>query len=251
MTWHRSSIVLAAMVVVGLLGFSPAIGQVAEAARVLTCESLFADVSSYHWACAYVETVAAATYNIMPPCSNVYFCPSELVLRDDMALHLERALRGPSYAPPAATGVFNDVPSTYGLAAFIEKLARDKITTGCPGTALYCPAKFVLRSEMAMFIARAQMVELNSLPENPWPPPDDPLYLPTADSGLGYDCRAGGTSLFQDVAPTDQWCRHVHYLLKTGVTTGCAQNPRRYCPGNYVTRAEMATFMKRAFVAPD
>ena len=43
-------------------------------------------------------------------------------------------------------------------------------------------------------------------------------YVPTTGNlngipfGSTYNCAPGGNSLFVDVAPTDSFCRHVHYL---------------------------------------
>ena len=46
----------------------------------------------------------------------------------------------------------------------------------------------------------------------------------------------------------DVYCDHWAYewierLYFAGVTSGCSQSPPRYCPENYVTRAEMAKFL--------
>jgi hypothetical protein len=38
----------------------------------------------------------------------------------------------------------------------------------------------------------------------------------------------------------------IEEFYNDGITTGCAQNPLRYCPADKVTRAEMATFIERA-----
>ena len=37
---------------------------------------------------------------------------------------------------------------------------------------------------------------------------------------------------------------------REGISTGCAANPLRYCPGQAVTRAEMAVFLTRTFGLP-
>src|SRR5262249_36240239 len=63
-----------------------------------------------------------------------------------------------------------------------------------------------------------------------------------------YDCSSGGTSLFTDVAPTDSFCKHVHYLANQNVLAGC--NAAQYCPGITVARNNMAAFIARALVAP-
>ena len=41
-------------------------------------------------------------------------------------------------------------------------------------------------------------------------------------SGSAYNCSAGGNSLFADVAPTDIYCKHVHYIAAQNVTAGCS-----------------------------
>jgi hypothetical protein len=73
-----------------------------------------------------------------------------------MAVFLLRAKYGPAYTPPAATGVFQDVPVSYWAAGWIEQLAAEGITGGCSATPkLYCPASPVLRDQMAAFLVRA------------------------------------------------------------------------------------------------
>jgi hypothetical protein len=70
-----------------------------------------------------------------------------------MAIFLLRAEHGSTYAPPAAVGMFSDVPKTEFTAPFIEQLANEKITGGCGGTK-YCPANPVTRDQMAVFLVR-------------------------------------------------------------------------------------------------
>jgi len=67
-------------------------------------------------------------------------------------------------------------------------------------------------------------------------------------SGQAYSCVDGGTSLFADVAPTDIFCKHVHYIAAQNVTLGCGSG--MYCPAGTVTRLQMAAFMAKAMVAP-
>lgn len=49
--------------------------------------------------------------------------------------------------------------------------------------------------------------------------------------------------VFTDVLATDSFCPAVEWLKNRQVTTGCAAT--QYCPGNNVTRAQMALFMNR------
>jgi hypothetical protein len=51
---------------------------------------------------------------------------------------------------------------------------------------------------------------------------------------------------FTDVAAGASYCSSVDFLKNRAITTGCASSPTPlYCPGDYVTRAQMALFMNR------
>jgi hypothetical protein len=71
-----------------------------------------------------------------------------------MAVFLLRALRGPGFVPPAATGMFTDVAVSSAYAPWIEQIARDGVTGGC-GAGRYCPANAVNRGQMAVFLVKA------------------------------------------------------------------------------------------------
>lgn len=112
----------------------------------------FNDVSANYWAAAFIEQLAAD--GITSGCGLDNFCPELPVPRAQAAVLLLRALRGPLYTPPPASGVlFRDVPSTYWAAAWIEELARQGITSGC-GAGLFCPELPVNRAQMAVFLTR-------------------------------------------------------------------------------------------------
>ena len=70
-----------------------------------------------------------------------------------MAVFLLRAKYGSGYSPPAATGVFADVPLNYWAVHWIEQLAAEGITAGCGG-GNYCPETQVTRDQMAVFLVR-------------------------------------------------------------------------------------------------
>ena len=57
---------------------------------------------------------------------------------------------------------------------------------------------------------------------------------------------ASGTR-FSDVDPEVWWVPYVEWLADLGITVGCATDPLRYCPQDPVTRAQMASFLVRAF----
>jgi hypothetical protein len=50
---------------------------------------------------------------------------------------------------------------------------------------------------------------------------------------------------FADVPPTHPFYRYIEAFYRAGITTGCSQSPKLYCPDGLVTRAEMAVFIER------
>jgi hypothetical protein len=134
---------------------------------------------------------------------------------------------------------FTDVPKSHVFYSFIEKLLHFGVSTGCTPLA-YCPDDNVFRLQMAVFIARAQAGGDANIP------------VSGTAQGNPYNCVLGGTSQFLDIAPENPFCRHVHYIFGTGVTTGCVSTPpRQYCPGDNVTRGQMALFIARALAGGD
>ena len=55
---------------------------------------------------------------------------------------------------------------------------------------------------------------------------------------------------FADVDPDAWWMGYVERLGDLGVSEGCKTHPLQYCPDKPVTRAQMATFLVRAFDLP-
>ena len=167
------------------------------------------------------------------------FCPLRNNLRQEMAPFLLKASLGPSYVPPACTGVFSDVPCPatpeFPYSNFIEDLSARGITAGCasnpgpPPTVQYCPERAVLRSEMAVFILKT------SQPSG---------YVPPACTGVFSDVPCPNTPGF----PFSDW---IEDLYGRGITAGCASQPGppptiQYCPDQPVTRQEMAVFLTKS-----
>ena len=111
--------------------------------------TVFADVPAAAFGAAAIERAAAE--GIFPAGGN--FGPAVPVTRAEMAVLLLKAEHGPGYVPPAATGVFGDVPAGDPSAPWIERLAREGITAGCGG-GNYCPNETSTRAEMAAFLVR-------------------------------------------------------------------------------------------------
>ena len=125
--------------------------------------TVFLDVGAGDFAAAFIEQLAAD--GITSGCGNGNYCPSATVTRAQMAVFLLRARYGSGYAPPAATGVFSDVPVNYWAAGWIEQLAVEGITSGCGG-GNYCPEAPVTRDQMAVFLVRA--FDLTAQPQLNW-----------------------------------------------------------------------------------
>jgi FG-GAP-like repeat len=120
-----------------------------------TASGIFADVPVSYWAADWIEQFYRD--GITGGCSTnpPRYCPYNPVTRAQMAIFLLRSKHGSSYTPPAATGIFEDVPVTYWVADWIEQLYKEGITVGCGKNPLrYCPENSATRAQMAVFIVR-------------------------------------------------------------------------------------------------
>ena len=132
-----------------------------------------------------------------------------------MAVWMVRVLDG---ADPAGSGVsrFVDVDPTMWWAPFVERLAELGVTDGCAtGPLRFCPDEAVSRGQMATFLVRAFGLE--------------------GGESAGFSDTAGSTH-----------AGSIDALAAAGVTAGCGSGPLRFCPGDSVTRGQMATFVARA-----
>ena len=127
---------------------------------------------------------------------------------------------------------FTDVPRTDPFYKPIETLFHNGVTTGCAPQG-YCPSRAVTRSDAATLLSRALARGAN---------------IPSSGSvnGHPYDCSAGGASLFDDVAPTDFFCRHAHALAAQNIMKAC--RPNAFCPTETISRVVMAVHVARAMV---
>ncbi len=81
------------------------------------------------------------------------FCPAQSVTRAQSAPFLLVMEEGPGYVPPAATGVFQDLPVSDPFARWVEELVRRQITAGCSAAPpLFCPGQAVTRAQAAVFL---------------------------------------------------------------------------------------------------
>ncbi len=117
--------------------------------------TVFADVPLSYWAVNWIEKFYADGITSGCGTGPLTYCPDDSVTRAQMAIFLLRSEHGALYTPPAAVGIFDDVPTTYWAANWIEQLHAEGITTGCGISPLvYCPDYSVTRAEMAIFLVR-------------------------------------------------------------------------------------------------
>jgi photosystem II stability/assembly factor-like uncharacterized protein len=116
---------------------------------------VFQDVPSGYWAKAWIDQLSAEAITYGCSLQPKKFCPEQPVTRAQMAILLLRARHGVGYVPPKATGIFEDVPTSYWAADWIEQLAVEGTTAGCSLTPKrYCPNQPVTRDQMAIFVVR-------------------------------------------------------------------------------------------------
>ena len=103
----------------------------------------------------------------------------------------------------------------------LDALASRGVLDGTEcGEGLICPAEPLKRWEMAVWLVRV---------------------LDGADPG------PPGTPSFSDVDSDAWWAPFVDRLMDLGVTAGCRRDPLQYCPDGAMSRAQMATFLQKAF----
>jgi hypothetical protein len=193
-------------------------------AYIPPASATFSDVpmTTGHW--SWVERLANST--ITAGCGAGNYCPFSEVVRAQMAIFLLRGKHcGSSYIPPAvgASTGFNDVPLDATYAPWAKQLAAEGVTAGCGG-GNFCPLQVVNRAQMAIFLLRAR---------------HGSTYSPPA---------VGATTGFGDVPLDASYAAWVKQLAAEGVTAGCGNG--NFCPLQNVNRAQMATFLVRAFGLP-
>ncbi len=200
-----------------------------EARTAVMSESLdflgtvFQDVPRGYWAKKWIE--ALYRNGVTQGCGLIprLFCPENPVSRGQMSVFLLRAKEGSAYVPPPCpVAPFNDVPAGDPFCPWIREIASRGITSGC-GNGNFCPSSPVTREQMAFFLLKT-------------------LEGPT------YSLPGCTESPFPDVPVGSFFCPWIRELALRGLTSGCGGG--NYCPGDAVSRAQIATFLVRTFELP-
>jgi uncharacterized repeat protein (TIGR02543 family) len=187
----------------------------------------FSDVEESDW--AYDEIAACVEAGIVSGFPDGQYRPDLLVDRAAMAVYIARGVAGGPEGIPEGPEepTFPDVPVDHWAFGPIEYVVSLSIVSGY-GDGSYQPEHTLTRGQMSVFVARA-------------------IVDPTGAEGLAsYTPPLVPT--FSDV-PTDYWCfAHVEYLAGEDVVSGYPDGA--YRPTAWVTRAQMAVYMARAFDLP-
>ena len=164
-----------------------------------------------------IEKLAAAGITVGCNRSGTHFCPDQTVTRAQMAALILRA-KGVEVDPNSRDTGFEDVNPRSGLTPYIAKITELGIIP--PRSSIgFDPGGPVTRADMAWFMVRA----IESM---------DPVGEPVG--------------LFADIEDPELQAA-AEALYSADVTRGCGSDPLIYCPDRPVNRAQMASFLVRAF----
>ncbi|WP_052664277.1 S-layer homology domain-containing protein [Nitriliruptor alkaliphilus] len=162
------------------------------------------------WTHTHATSIASlAERGITTGCTSTAFCPSDHVTRAQMATFLTRA----AALPAGPSGVFRDVSGPHQRG--IEAVAAAGVTRGC-APRQFCPNERITREQVASLLQR----ELN-LPARPAP--------------------------FRDVSSGSTHAGAIGALAEAGIIRGGKDGT--FDPKAPVTRAQMASFLARAYPA--
>ena len=133
---------------------------------------------------------------------------------------LATAVAAPVAAAQDQPGTYIDVTDGVHKPAIDALAAKGLFEGTLCGDGEFCPTEPIKRSTMAVWLVRA-------LEGTEPPQPQDPRFV--------------------DVAVEHPWAGHIERLAQLDITVGCRTQPLQFCPQGSVTRAQMASFLTRAF----
>lgn len=149
-------------------------------------------------------------------CGLDLICPRLAIERWVIAIWLVRVLDGRD-PEPLGFNRFEDVHPGLQWAAHAERLAELGVMSGCSvEPARFCPQAPVTRAQMATLLARA------------------------------FNLESDTPSGFVDVDPQSAHAASIDAIAAAGIAGGCGAGSDRYCPDDFVTRGQAATFIATA-----
>jgi hypothetical protein len=181
---------------------------------IIQSDTIFSDLLSSDW--EYNYALALYDNHITTGCSQnpLGYCPDDIVTRGQMAAFLIRSLYGENFTY-SQVPYFNDVPTTNTFFKYVQKL-KDLGLTAINET--YGVDDQVTRGQMAAFIIRAVFGE--TFPYTPTP-------------------------YYADVPADNIYFKYIQKLKDVGITTTTTGT---YMVDDFVTRAQIAAYLARAFL---
>ncbi len=193
-----------------------------------------------------------------------FFCPSDPVIRAQIAAFVARSLAGNDTLVPTSSGDYNcvtgpsqftDVPTTNGFCKHINYLKDVKVVSGCTPTT-FCPELAANRGAVAVVIARAAEVKLGNTAD---PDGSIPLFGNDTTGARAYNCDSSdhlnsvtsvnipaGTPPFPDVPSSGDVCKSVGLLYAAHVVDG--SDPGHFFPDSNIQRDQAAKILTHEFV---
>jgi Leucine-rich repeat (LRR) protein len=162
------------------------------------------------------------------------YCPADNVTRGQVSKYLVKAFIDETAS--RSKPLFLDVDTDYWAFEYINELSNAGITKGCDSNkSLFCAEDITKRQDMAVLMLRAR------------------YYMDTGNPGYEYDddIPKATQQIFSDVPLSHPYVDYINHLYEEGITTGCSQNPRKYCPDEEVNRIQAAYFIMRTLESPD
>lgn len=190
--------------------------------------TLFSDVNKNTFAAKFIEQLSRDGFTNIKysdssesslNCENgpKSYCPQKKASRALMAVMIERLVDRPQ--------VFSDVPPNYWAFSSIQRLYRNRITSGCNQNPLsYCPNSPLTRGQAAVMIVRA-------------------------NKGSGYTPAVESTPIFSDVPSNHPFRSFIEELSRDGITSGCGNG--NFCPDQVLTRGQATVFIMRTRYGKD
>ena len=201
-----------------------------EEPKAFATGAVYSDVPKGHWAARYIERLAEL--GVAPAVSNNKFRPDETSSRAGTVLFIAKAL-GEKPMPFPTGNVFNDVPSSYAHAGYIEALARLGIAMGSQGR--FRPSERTTRAEAPGFLMRAWSIPFVNRAQMA-------AYIVRAmDEGGNLPTYK---AYFSDVTNGKWYTPWIERLRQLNLTNGFGDGT--YRPDRDTTRAEIATTIVRA-----
>jgi len=117
----------------------------------------FVDTPVEAWYTKWIEGLWVDGYTVGCALNPPRFCPEQTHNRVEGAVFALRMKNGPSYEPPAAQGMFADLPAIEWGARWAEAAVQAGLLTACAEQPLrYCPADPVTRGLAAHIVVQAK-----------------------------------------------------------------------------------------------